>query len=332
MEKQMSIFKRIMSVLLVLTMIGAYVPLGAMAEEVTVPKGSYLETSIIDNEVIDVNEPFGFTYRTCPDADDANTMVKGSFAIRKDGALVEMRDVATLKYMDAEGNWYEFYTDFGPPTGFPLKDLTSKFEITFKEAGIYTVTVTIFKVDSEGNHVEALCSDTKTLKVGIGYTIKSTLSENQLIVQKPVYFSVTTEANSDSGKKVIGSFVIMEGNNVVGLDKVAKLEYYEVQIKDWCTLTGDFGPSTGFPLQNTSSQFRITFIKEGTYKVLTTLKDVDPDKDLINTGVVEETIVVDFLDSVVATDMADKTYETGRPTSFTLKIAANSSAETYAKG
>ena len=42
MEKKMSIFKRIMSVLLVLTMIGAYVPLGAMAEEVTVPKGSYL--------------------------------------------------------------------------------------------------------------------------------------------------------------------------------------------------------------------------------------------------------------------------------------------------
>ena len=74
-----------------------------------------------------------FTFTTIAN-DDAGTMVKGSFVFSDPDAI------ETLEYRESKnGEWYEFYGDFGPATGFPMTDATSQFRVTFKKAGIYTV-------------------------------------------------------------------------------------------------------------------------------------------------------------------------------------------------
>ena len=53
--------------------------------------------------------------------------------------------VEKLEYLEtADGQWHEMTGDtFGPDSGFPLMDATSKFRVTFKEAGDTEVTVQI---------------------------------------------------------------------------------------------------------------------------------------------------------------------------------------------
>ena len=74
--------------------------------------------------------------------DDAGTMVKGVFTY--DATKVEK-----LEYLETQdGKWYELTGDsFGPAAGFPLMDATSKFRVTFKEAGEFDVNIKIVAVD-----------------------------------------------------------------------------------------------------------------------------------------------------------------------------------------
>ena len=72
----------------------------------------------------------------------AGTMVKGVFTY--DATKVEK-----LEYLETQdGKWYELTGDsFGPAAGFPLMDATSKFRVTFKEAGEFDVNIKIVAVD-----------------------------------------------------------------------------------------------------------------------------------------------------------------------------------------
>ena len=88
-----------------------------------------------------VGEPAEFTVSTTR-GDDAGTMVKGVFTY--DATKVEK-----LEYLETQdGKWYELTGDsFGPAAGFPLMDATSKFRVTFKEAGEFDVNIKIVAVD-----------------------------------------------------------------------------------------------------------------------------------------------------------------------------------------
>lgn len=84
------------------------------------------------------------------------------------------------------------------------------------------------------------------------------LSQNA-VVGKEIPFSVTTTAgDSDQGKMVQGKFVL-EG-------PAATLQYLETADGEWYELNGDtFGPTTGFPFMNATSNFKVTFNAPGTY-------------------------------------------------------------------
>jgi hypothetical protein len=77
-------------------------------------------------------------------------------------------------------------------------------------------------------------------------------------------FSVSTIANDAAGKMVRAYFQI---------PAEASVEYLE-QDGNWYPLPDSYGPETGFPLSDLTSQFRSTFSAAGTYNVVIEYRDV----------------------------------------------------------
>ncbi len=132
-------------------------PYGAMAAV-----ASTISTELGEKAVV-VNEPVEFSVSTVPN-DDAGVMVMGKFEID-----AEEDDISMLEYYETatgiEG-WYEFPDktsgEFGPAgTGFPMMEATSKFRVTFANAGEYTAKVSAVKFE-DGSE---LCSQTVTITV-----------------------------------------------------------------------------------------------------------------------------------------------------------------------
>lgn len=93
--------------------------------------------------VAGAEEPVEFTFSTVA-GDDAGTIVKEYVDFNLPG-LVEYFEVQ-------DGNWYEFKGgEFGPKTGFPLSDTTSKFRAKFETGseGTYDFDVTIKTVNDD---------------------------------------------------------------------------------------------------------------------------------------------------------------------------------------
>ena len=89
--------------------------------------------------------------------------------------------------------------------------------------------------------------------------------------------------------------VIVLGDGTISDESaIEKLEYYEVQNGQWYELETMFGEPTGFPLQNATSKFKVTFNKAGEYTVKYGVKKVE------GGGVVaESTITLKVVDKSV---------------------------------
>lgn len=99
--------------------------------------------SVTKPDVFTVGEAQEYTVSTTGGS-KTGTMVKGYF--KADNA-----NIAKIEYYEtADGNWYELTGDsFGPQSGFPLGDFTSKFRVTFTEAGSVNATIQIKAVDND---------------------------------------------------------------------------------------------------------------------------------------------------------------------------------------
>lgn len=82
--------------------------------------------------------------------DKAGTMVKGSSSGVDDSKL------SKFEYFEPQdGQYHELKGDsFGPSSGFPLMDATSKFQVTFKEACTMDVTFYLKSVEDGSTVVE----------------------------------------------------------------------------------------------------------------------------------------------------------------------------------
>ena len=136
--------KKVLSLLLSLVMVMSLFSVTAFAAE------GDPTVSIDMPETFTVGQPVEFTVSTTAGS-KAGTMVIGTSEF--DGANA----IEKLEYYEVnDGNWYELKGDsFGPSTGFPLSDATSKFRVTFKEAGEFSLTVKIQEVG--GNVLETAC-------------------------------------------------------------------------------------------------------------------------------------------------------------------------------
>lgn len=105
--------------------------------------------------VAGAEEPVEYTFSTVA-GDDAGMLVKG---------YVDFDLPALIEYYEVkDGNWYEFKGgEFGPKTGFPLSDATSKFRAKFNAGseGTYDYSVNIKSVD-DGS---VICSVNATITV-----------------------------------------------------------------------------------------------------------------------------------------------------------------------
>lgn len=111
-----------------------------------------------------VGQPMEFSISTTG-GDKAGTMVLGTSVFSGSAAIEKIE-----YYEENDGNWYELTGDhFGPASGFPLGDFTSKFRVTFKEAGTFSLTVNIVEAANQQN-VLATATQSVTSVVGADYT------------------------------------------------------------------------------------------------------------------------------------------------------------------
>ena len=268
-------------------------------------------TLVVDTpDTFVVGEPAEFTVSTTG-GDDAGTMVKGTFTY--DATKVEK-----LEYFETADNTWRDLTgnSFGPPTGFPLTDATSKFRVTFKESGTFDVTIQLVAVDGGAVVLE----DTVSFKSKVAPTLVVDTPDT-FVVGEPAEFTVSTTGGDDAGTMVKGTFTY-------DATKVEKLEYFETADNTWRDLTGNsFGPPTGFPLTDATSKFRVTFKESGTFDVTIQLVAVDG-----GAVVLEDT--VSFKSKVAPTLTVTKpdTFTVGEAAEYSVTTTGGSKAGTMVKG
>lgn len=224
--------------------------------------GSELETNLESINFI-VNEAAEFTVTSTAN-DDAGKMVKGSFVFSEPSAIEKLEYYETTAGYEG---WYELSGEFGPETGFPIIDGTSKFRVTFNTAGEYSVDIALKDVTTSNVY----CSTTANVTVNRKASeITTDIASKNFVVYETTEFTFTSVANDDAGKMVKGYFEFSDPS------AIEKLEYYETAdgVQGWYELNSEFGPATGFPVINGTSKFRVTFNKAGNYTVEVSLKQV----------------------------------------------------------
>ena len=93
----------------------------------------------------------------------------------------------------------------------------------------------------------------------------------EFIVGKATEYTVSTKANSYQGTMIIGIGEISDPT------VIEKIQYYEVKNNEWYNMptNGQFGIDSGFPLNDATSKFRITFNKAGVYNMTFSIKSVE---------------------------------------------------------
>ena len=107
-------------------------------------------------------------------------------------------------------------------------------------------------------------------------------------------FEVTTKANDYAGVMVIGT------SSFSNPEAIKKLEYYEPSVDAWYELTTDFGPTTGFPLSDATSKFRVTWKTASEYTF--TMKVVDVNDNTKVYAEVEKTVTVSNNSALVSNE------------------------------
>ena len=311
MSAKASLKERILAVALAVVLIASLLPVSAIRASA---ESSGQLTTDIETKTFRVGVATEFTFSTVAN-DDAGTMVKGSFVINDPSALEK------LEYLESQdGNWYEFYGDFGPATGFPLIDGTSRFRATFSKAGTYSVTAQMVRVE-DGSTV---CS--KSAQVSVPWVhgqLTTNISKKSFKLGEATEFTFTTTANDDAGTMVKGSFTFSDPS------AIEKLEYLESQDGNWYEFYGDFGPATGFPLIDGTSTFRATFNKAGSYTVTAQIKRIADEKVLCETT---ENVTATWTAAELSTDISEKAFIYGKTTEFTYTTTANDDAGAMVKG
>lgn len=156
-----------------------------------------------------------------------------------------------------------------------LKD-TSVGAIT---GGTFSENVTEYC--AEGYIARPNGNGTYTVGKRVSSTLTTDIGTKDFVVGQAVEFTFTTTANDDKLIPVIGT------SNFSNAGAIEKLEYYEVRDGKWYELPvgADFGVSTGFPMSDATSKFRVTFKTAGTYTFTASMKKAGTNEVLCSTEV-----------------------------------------------
>jgi len=146
--------------------------------------------------------------------------------------------------------------------------------------------------------------------------VTTDIGATTFVVGETTEFTISTAANDDAGKMVIGTAEFSDP------DAIETLEYYEVQDGNWYPLLGDFGPASGFPMSDATSTFRVAFNEAGTYSVDIYIKSVE-DGSVVCSTTAAATVLPH---GTISTDAGDKTFVVGEATEFSFTTEANADA------
>lgn len=163
-------------------------------------------------------------------------------------------------------------------------DVSGKIEVSDSEKASLTITGGTYTVDVNAycatGYVAPLANGTYTVKQrGAHSELTTNIGELEFVTGNAVEFTFTTKANGDAGVMVLGT------SNFSEEEAIAKLEYKAGD--QWLEYPrgGDFGPSTGFPMSDATSTFRVTFAQAGEYSFTASMKTVAGGKELCSTTV-----------------------------------------------
>lgn len=197
-------FNRVIAMIMSLLIIFAMMPLNVFADETT----SAVLTTDMEKQKYIVGQPTEFTFTTKAN-DDAGKMVRGYFVFSDTTAIEKLE-----YYETKDGNWYELDGAFGPESGFPIIDGTSKFRVTFKKAGDFSVTVSIKTVDGGTE----LCSATANIKAVKAFTYSVEQNEGG---------SVSLNGNGVTSNDTKNGSMSFEGVSTVSI-KIKANEGYQI--------------------------------------------------------------------------------------------------------
>ena len=175
----------------------------------------------------------------------------------------------TLQYEATPGNYLPLTINgagegsFGPAGGFPLADASSNFKATATAPGTYTYTMSLYNVNT--NDTLATATESIVVVDYVDPTIESTLDGQTVNISVSTPYVVTTTAGSEAGTLVKGFFKLENPAQASDVNIS-----YEVSAGVFAPLTltngtVSFGPNTGFPLADASTNFKVTFDAVGIY-------------------------------------------------------------------
>lgn len=153
-------------------------------------------------------------------------------------------------------------------------------------------------------------------------TVTTDLSAKNVFVGEYTEFTVHTTPNDDLDTMVFGYFDFNGGD----WSAIESLQYKESQDGQWYDLPqgAPFGPpSTGFPMSDATSTFRVKFSTAGTYSFSVSMKAVDGGAELC---ALNETVTASVKPSVITTDIADQNFVVGTSTEFSFTSIPNGHA------
>lgn len=293
--------KKLLALILSAIMVLCLTPAISSAGTVTNEAGSELTVSIADK--INSGETEEFTVSTKKGTDNG-TMVKGIFDFSSAEDVIE-----SLQYYETspgmEG-WYEFSGNtFGPESGFPLMDATSKFRVKFKDgtSGSFPYTVKIVRV----NDGQELLVNKGSVTVVGNPTVEINAPE-EFKVGEATEFSIGTTAGNKAGTMVVGKA------DFTGNAAIEKIEYYEAADNSWHEFKdgdGNFGPADGFPLGDytgeNASKFRVTFKSAGTFALKVSIAEAGNTENVLASSEAEIKVVGEVTEPTTPTEPENPT-------------------------
>lgn len=219
---------------------------------------------------------------------------------------------------------------FGPSGGFPLASTSSQFRVTYNTPGVYDYKMAILRA-SDLTDTLAIANEYVVVEDPTLPTISSDLNGQTILVNTQTEYAISTVANDYLNTYVK---VFFKAGDVAQVPNYA-IEYWETSISSWLPLTLtangelDFGPALGFPLQNASTDFRVTFNATGTYNYKMSLYAVSSGDTLATVN--ESVTVANAIPPTISSDLNGLTINTNTQTEYSITTVANDYLNTYVK-